>query len=220
MSIHFQRELEQLRKRVLTVGTAVEEAIAKSVAALIGRDARLAEEVIRGDGAIDQMEVTVEEDCLKILALYQPVALDLRFIVAVLKMNNDLERMGDHAVNIAKRAAFLARRDPLEWPDGIEAMGADVQRMVKEALDSLVRGDGDLARKVMLDDDQVDAAKRRLVDALRERLRDQPEHYESLLKMIDVPRQLERIADLATNIAEDVVYMVQGAIARHHSLDE
>lgn len=216
MSIHFQRELGLLRKLILTVGAAVEEAISSAIAALLARDGKLAEKVVRGDDEIDRLEIEVEEECLKILALYQPVANDLRFIVAVLKMNNDLERMGDHAANIAKRAAWLARHDPAAWPPELETMAANVKGMVKESLDALIHGDGALARKVCADDDAVDRGKERLGAALRKELFGAAENREALLKMLDVPRHLERIADLATNIAEDVIYLAEGRIARHH----
>ncbi len=215
MSIHFQRELGLLRKLILSVGAAVEDAISKSIAALLTRDGKLAEQVVGGDDEIDRLEIEVEEECLKILALYQPVALDLRFIVAVLKLNNDLERMGDHAANIAKRAAWLVKRAPVAWPPELEAMADNVKGMVKGSLDALINGNGDLARQVCAADDAVDRQRQSIAAALRAELFVVTEHRESLLKMLDVPRHLERIADLATNVAEDVIYLAEGRIARH-----
>jgi phosphate transport system protein len=219
MSIHFQRELSHLRKQILAVGAAVEDAISQAIAALLTRDGKLAEVVVDGDNEIDRMEIEVEEECLKILALYQPVANDLRFIVAVLKMNNDLERMGDHAANIAKRAGYLAKRTPVPWPSELELMAENVKGMVKGSLDALINHNGDLARQVCIADDEVDRQKQSIASALREELFGATENRESLLKMIDVPRHLERIADLATNVAEDVVYLAEGHIARHHHED-
>ena len=220
MSIHFQRDLEHLRKSILNLGAVVEESLSKAVQALLGRDDRQAQEVIGGDAAIDRAEIEVEEECLKILALYQPVAADLRFIVTVLKMNNDLERMGDHAVNIAKRARYLARHDRLEWPPAVVEMAENVKSMVKKSLDALINADGELARQVCCTDDVVDTQKREIADILRSQLSQYPDQREALLKMLDVPRHLERIADLATNIAEDVVYMIEGSIIRHHHAEE
>ena len=220
MSIHLQRELESLRKRLLSVSALVESQISKALRALLQRQPELAKEVMEADTEIDRLEIEVEEECLKILALDQPVAHDLRFLVAALKMNNDMERMGDHAAHIAQRAAYLCQREPLAWPDGIETMGNDVKLMVKHSLDALIEGDARLAREVCARDNIIDDQKSMIVKTLRERLKDPQIDFNALLKMIDVPRQLERIADLATNIAEDVVYMVEGRIMRHHSDEE
>lgn len=220
MSIHFQRGLAHLKTSILSLGGEVEKSLAKSVHALLIRDDRQAQEVIDGDANVDGAEIDVEEECLKLLALYQPVATDLRFIVTVLKMNNDLERMGDHAVNIAKRARYLARHEPVEWPGDVEEMAENVKAMVKDSLDSLISADGGQARRVCSMDDMVDKQKRKIGKELRSRLLADPGQSGALLKMLDVPRHLERIADLATNIAEDVVYMVEGEIIRHHHMDE
>ena len=138
MSRHFQREIEMLKKKILTVGAIVEERIAKAIAAVIKQDAKLALEVVEGDEEIDQLEVDVEEDCVKILALHQPVAIDLHFVVAVLKINNDLERMADHAVNIARRAEYLAMYANTDLPSGLEVMLQKTQTMVRQSLDALV----------------------------------------------------------------------------------
>ena len=206
MSIHFQQEMTQLRKSVLGEGAVVEETISKAIAALLARDEQLAEEVIGGDPEINRRQRAIEADCLKILALYQPVARDLRFIVAVLKINSDLERMGDHAVSIAKRARYLARHEPIFWPPELETMADNVKSMVKRSLDALIVGDAALARQVCSEDDKIDRQKRSLSDALRDQLWEKAELRETILKMIDVPRHLERIADLATNVAEDVIH--------------
>jgi phosphate transport system protein len=223
MSLHFHRELEQLRKRILALSTIVENAITQSIQTLLTRNVNLAEQIMNGDDDVDKLEIEVEEDCLKILALYHPVAQDLRFIVATLKINNDIERMGDHAANIAKRARFLSKRDPIPWPDELEELSENVKLMVKLSLDALVNGDAAMARQVCLADDSVDQQKRQLTQALRERLLQsgsEPNQSEVLLKMLDVPRHLERIADLAANIAEEVIYMVEGHISRHQLRQE
>ena len=220
MSIHYHRELERLRKSVLAEGARVEDMLVRAIRALMERDLALAEDTMSRDNDIDRMEIDVEEDCLKILALHQPVAQDLRFIVTVLKMNNDLERMADIAANIAKRARYLAKREPLGWPEEIEALAINTKAMVKQSLDSLIQSDVELAREVCAADATVNRQKSRIIEQIRERMKAEPQNIETLLKMIDVPRHLERIADLSTNIAEDVAYMVEGRIIRHSRLND
>ena len=216
MSTVFELEVNRLRKALLAEATLVEEAIGRAIQAFRERDDKLAGEVIEGDHAIDLKEVEVEEECLKILALHQPVAKDLRFIVAVLKMNNDLERMGDIAVSIARRALYLARRGQADdlRPE-IRGMAETVLSMVGESLDALINADVALARRVCAKDDEVDAMKRRISERIRDLIQREPSRTPILLKVLDLPRHLERLADLATNIAEDVVYLVEGEITRH-----
>jgi phosphate transport system protein len=220
MTKHIQRQVDILKQKILYVGTLVEESIAKAIAALINRDAKLGEKVIEADNVIDRMEVEVEEECLKVLALYQPVAADLRFVVAVLKINNDLERMGDLAQNIAKRAVYLAKADPLDLPIDFRSMAAKAQSMVKQSLDALVNSDSMLARLVRSEDDEVDQARQRFRQQILEAIRKRPEKVEHLLKLNSVSKHLERLADMATNVAEDVIYMVEGEIVRHQHNDE
>jgi phosphate transport system protein len=215
MSAHLIRELEGLKQRLLSLGARVEAAIAKAVMAMVRRDPRLAEEVVAADEEIDRMEVAVEEECLKLLALYQPVAGDLRFIVAALKINNDLERMGDLAANIAKGAARLAARDPVEVPADLGAMAARTRAMVKRSLDALVNADPALAQEVCADDDEVDAFRQSLRARMQAAIADAPERTESIMTLFMAVGHLERIADIATNIAEDVIYTVEGKIIRH-----
>src|SRR4029079_7240719 len=157
MAKQLPRQIDGLKQKILFVGTLVEEAIAKAISALINRDLNLANVVIEADSEIDRMEVDVEEECLKILALYQPVAADLRFVVAVLKINNDLERMGDLARNIAKRVAFLASHERIDLPGEFRVMASKAQSMVKQSLDALVNSDTTLARKIRDEDDEVDS---------------------------------------------------------------
>lgn len=217
----FHRELEKLRKKLLHEAAVVEDAIERALQSFIDRDLDLANEVIAGDRAIDELEIDVEEDCLKILALYNPVAVDLRFIVSVLKMNNDLERMGDIAVSIARRASYLARRDAhLAMPPEFHQMANSVSDMIRQSLDALINGDVDLAVSICKQDDDVDRMKRRISNELRDRLAAEPASVRGLLKMMDVTRHLERLADLATNIAHDVIYLVKGEIVRHTLVEE
>ena len=217
MTKHIERQIETLKERILRLGTLVEEAISKSITALINRDTALAQRVITNDAAIDAMEVEVEEECLKILALYQPVAADLRFVVAVLKINNDLERMGDLARNIAKRVTQLEGGDPYDLPPEIRTMATQAQEMVRQCLDAVVKRDPTLARQVREEDDIVDEARQRIQRRVLQGIKDHPENVENLLRINSVAKHIERIADMATNLAEDVVYMVEGDIVRHRA---
>ncbi|MFM9024987.1 MAG: phosphate signaling complex protein PhoU [Planctomycetaceae bacterium] len=219
MTKHIERQIALLKERFLRVGTLVEEAISKSITALINRDVSLAQRVMASDDEIDRMEVEVEEECLKVLALYQPVAADLRLVVAVLKINNDLERMGDLAKNIAKRVSQLAAGKPYELPPEIRVMATQAQDMVKQCLDAVVNGDPALARQVREEDDAVDAARQRIQRRVMQGIKENPENVESLLRINSVSKHIERIADMATNVAEDVVYMVEGDIVRHRASD-
>jgi phosphate transport system protein len=215
MSIHFLREIEHLKKKILAMSAVVEESIARSIAAVIKHDAALARQVAEEEEEIDEMEVDVEEECLKILALHQPVAVDLRFVVSVLKINNDLERMGDHAVNIARRAEYLATFPKLNIPAELEEMARCTQTMVKRSLDALVEANTELARRVCAADLEVDQYNRTMHVLIQEQVRSNPDQVDRLLHLLSVSRHLERIADLATNVAEDVIYTVEGAIVRH-----
>jgi phosphate transport system protein len=217
MTKHIERQIESLKERILRLGTLVEEAISKSITALINRDRSLAQRVIVNDSDIDAMEVEVEEECLKMLALYQPVAADLRFVVAALKINNDLERMGDLARNIAKRVTQLEGGDPYDLPPEIRTMATQAQEMVRQCLDAVVKRDPTLARQVREEDDIVDEARQRIQRRVLQGIKDRPENVENLLRINSVSKHIERIADMATNIAEDVVYMVEGDIVRHRS---
>ncbi len=217
MTRHIERQIEHLKERILRVGTLVEEAISRSISAVINRDVSLAQRVMASDEAIDRMEVEVEEECLKILALYQPVAADLRFVVAVLKINNDLERMGDLAKNIAKRVAQLEDAGPLDLPPEIRTMATLAEEMVRECLAAVVDGDPVLARRVREQDDAVDAQRQRVRKRLLDGIKAGPDRVEALLRLNSITKHIERIADMATNVAEDVIYMVEGEIVRHRA---
>ena len=215
MMIHLHKEIEKLKKQLLTLCAVVEDNVRLSVRAITDRDDHMAGQVIRRDLEIDQAEIEVEEECLKILALYQPVAIDLRFLVAVLKMNNDLERIGDLAVNIAQRAILLNKQLKIEVPFDLNGLTEKTQTMFRQSLDALVNLDPALARRVCAMDDEVDAINRQMYDGVKDMIRRQPEHLDALIALLSVSRYLERIADHATNIAEDVLYTVQGHIVRH-----
>lgn len=220
MSVHLQREIERLKKSVLSLCALVEEQAQIAVRALLDRDEEAAQEVQRRDIDIDQREVEVEEDCLKILALYQPVAADLRFIISALKINNDLERIGDLAVNIARKAATFAGLPPMEIPFDLSGMWLKVQSMLRDSIDALVNLDAMLANDVCGRDDEVDRMKHDFRYRAEEMIHVDPEKTSTLLTLVAVSRNLERIADHATNIAEDVIYMVQGTIVRHVTVED
>ncbi len=215
MSVHLQRAIDQLKKDLLSLCALVEEQTQIAVRALLSRDDELAHEAVCRDLEIDQREVEVEEECLKILALYQPVAADLRFIVAALKINNDLERIGDLAVNIAHKAITFACGQPMEIPFDLAGMWEKTQAMLRDSLDCLVNLDSVLANAVCARDNEVDALKRAIRLKAEEMIRKNPERAPTLLTLVAVSRNLERVADHASNIAEDVIYMVEGRIVRH-----
>jgi phosphate transport system protein len=218
MSQHFFREIEVLKKQLLSMSAVVEERIAQALEAVFKRNEKLAQQVAEGDDEIDQREVEVEEECLKLLALYQPVAVDLRFIVAVLKINNDLERMADTAVNIARRAEYLAKFPKVDLPADLTQMAKKVQIMVQQSLDALVRSDTVMARKVCVADREVDEHNRAMHIFIQDAIREHPDNVERLIHMLSISRHLERIGDLATNVAEDVIYTVEGEIVRHRTV--
>jgi len=215
MTKHLLRDLEHLKKQILLVGSMVEGAILKATTALLERRPELAADVLEGDDAIDTREVMVEEECLKILALHQPVAIDLRYIITALKVNNDLERMGDLARNIAGRAADLLRQPPIRLPAEFPAMVDTVRRMVRDSLDALVNSDVELARRVLAADDVVDQVHRQMFRDMQAAARKDPDCIEAAINVLSASRNLERIADQCTNIAEDVIFLVEGEIVRH-----
>ncbi len=215
MTRHIERQILALKEKIQRVGTLVEEAISKSITAVINLDQPLAQRVLDNDEQIDRMEVEVEEECLKILALYQPVAADLRFVVAALKINNDLERMGDLATNIAKRVGPLATGEPCELPGEIRTMAMRAEEMVRQCLGAVIHADPTLARQIRDQDDAVDDARQRVRRKVMDAIRAHPEKLENLLRINSISKHIERIADMATNIAEDVIYMVEGDIVRH-----
>ena len=219
MSKHLEMEIENLKKRILALSATVEDNVYTAVRALAERSSALADAVIEIDPSIDDTEVTIEEECLKVLALHQPVAGDLRFIVAILKINNDLERMGDLAVNIAERAKFLATRERPDVPLDLPLMAEKTKAMMKKSLDALMKQDARLAYEVLETDDEIDSMNRDMYVRIQDGIRRKPEHLESLIHLLSCSRHLERIADHATNIAEDVIYMIDGVIVRHRAED-
>ncbi len=215
MSLHLVRDLEALKQLLLGACAVVEKSVALAVRALETQDAALARQIIDADDEIDALEVRVEEEALKLLALYQPVAVDLRWIVSAIKINSDLERIGDLAVNIAQRAERLAGIPPPRAKLDLGLMAEKALAMLRGSLDALFNMDSALAWKVCESDDEVDALNRENYDRVREALLAVPEDVDFLIQALGVSRSLERVADHATNIAQDVIYMNEGHIVRH-----
>ena len=219
MPLFLQRQINTLKKMLLSLGTTCEEQLRDAIRCVIERDVELAERVIAGDARIDLMEIDVEEECLHTLALHQPVAFDLRYVVAVLKMNNDLERIGDHAKSIAEQAKFLAGEGKVDtMPFDLQGMAQRAEQMLRHALDAVVNIDVELAREVRVLDDEVDIMHAGMYGRALELIGENPDEAEQMIHYINISRQLERVADHACNIAKDVLYITEGEIPRHGRL--
>ncbi len=215
MTLFFQKELEKIKKLILSLGAMVEERMRLAIQAIENGDMQIAETVIQSDYEVDEKEVEVEEECLKILALYQPVAVDLRFLIAVIKINNDLERIADEAVNIAERVTNITGKQDDGFRFDYAPMAEIVEDMLKKSLDALVNLDVDMAFKVVTLDDDVDDLHATAYDLIKKEMQKTPDKAGSLINLYLISRHLERIADHATNIAEEVIYLVEGEIVRH-----
>jgi phosphate transport system protein len=215
MTKHFRKELEKIKKQILTLGFMVEEQVQMAVEAVENSDTDLAQNIIRKDVEIDVKEVEIEEECLKILALHQPVAIDLRFLVAVIKINNNLERIGDQAVNIAERIGVTAKGEQVDFFFDYSTMGAKVQTMLKMSLDALINMDDEVAWKVVRLDDEVDQIQTQAYDRIKSAMCGHPDKLGYFINLLLISRHLERMADHATNIAEEVIYLIEGEIVRH-----
>ncbi len=215
MAKHLMIEIAHLKKRILHIGAWVEESMANAIQAIARRDADLARRVLETNNDVDRMEVDLEEECLKVLALYQPVARDLRFIVSILKINNDLERVGDLAENIAERALNLCREKPLAIPFDFLGMAEHARIMLHDSLDALANMDAAIAYRVCASDDHVDLINRDMYRRVKAAIQENPGQIDALLHLLSASRYVERAADHATNIAEDVIYLLEGGIVRH-----
>ena len=220
MKVHFQREIDKLKLQILEMSADVEEAVREAVRSIEERDPEKARAVLEHERTTNARDVNVEEECLKILALHQPVATDLRYLIAVLKINHDLERIGDLAVHIAEGSLILCGLPPVEIPDQLGEMAAKSQSMLKKVLDAFVNVDVTAAREIRVADAEVDALNRVLVTQLKAGITPNPSLLEPLLKLMHISRHLERIADHATNIAEDLIYLIEGRIVRHTEVIE
>ena len=217
---HFLRELDKIKKMILSLGALVEQRVNQIKQAIEDRNVDLAKKIIHLDHEIDEMEVEIEEECLKIIALHQPVATDLRFLIAVIKINNDLERIGDQVVNIAQRVVSIAKHPVAPYQFDYSVMADKAEGMLRMSLDSLVNQDLDLAIKVLQLDDEVDSIKDEAYDNIKKAIADGvTEDIGYMINLLLISRHIERLADHATNIAEEVVYMIEGEIVRHGKLD-
>jgi len=214
---HFVEELEQLKTKLLEMSSLVEAAIQRSISAVIHKDRGAAEEVFRNEARINEIEIEVDEFATNLLALQQPMAADLRLIVAALKINTDLERMGDLSVNIAQRARSLMEEPVIKPMIDIPHIAGLVQSMVRKALDAFVNRDADMARSVLASDDAVDSLRTACYHELVSFMEKDPQNIKQALDLLAVTRNLERIADHSTNIAEDVMFLVKGVDVRHHA---
>jgi phosphate transport system protein len=217
MTRHFEEELDQLKSKLLEMSLLVTTAIHRSIEAVIERDSHLAEEVLKNEEQVNAMEIEIDDLAIQLLALQHPLAADLRLTAAALKINNDLERMGDHAVNIAERAIDLVRKPSINPMIDIPHIAALVESMVHKSLDSFVTRDIDLARNVLVSDDVVDDLRNAFLHELIRFMEKSPENIPQAVNLMSVIRNLERIADHSTNIAEDVLFYVKGIDVRHHA---
>jgi phosphate transport system protein len=215
MSLHLSQDFDQAYSSLLRLSGEVEDMIALAVKSLVERRGGLANEVVQRDSQIDRAEVRIEEDCLKMLALHQPVAADLRRITTMMKVNNDLERIADLACNIAQRAESLCFHPEFPIPSGINEMATMITKMVRASLDAFVHRDTELARSVIADDDPVDAKNVVVIETLARLMSQDQSQIVAALHCFSASRHLEQIADHAVSIAEDIIYMVDGVIIRH-----
>ncbi|MDT8442247.1 MAG: phosphate signaling complex protein PhoU [Desulfuromonadales bacterium] len=215
MAYMLQNEVDALEKQLLTLAAIVEENVQHAVRSLLEQDAELAQKVIKCDEQVNRMEVDLEEECLKVLALHQPVANDLRTIIGIIKINNDLERIADQAVNISERALAVIDAPTIRSPLQLEPMSAKAIDMLEKSLDALVNANLKLARTVLKLDEEVDRLHAENYRLFKEQVRTNPQSVDAALSYLTASRHLERIADLATNIAEDVIYLNEGLIVRH-----
>ena len=216
---HFREEFEQLKARLLEMGGMAEEQVRLSIKGLVERDSVITEQVVRGDGPLNSMHIELDNRCFMLLALHQPMAADLRTIVATVKINTDLERVGDLAVNIAEAARRYGQHSPVKRLIDIPQMARIAQTMLRDSLDAFVRQDTDLAQHVLNEDDKLDAHKTQIFRELLTYMLQDPSTIEPALDLILISRHLERIGDHATNIAEDVIFIVSARDVRHHASD-
>jgi phosphate transport system protein len=217
---HFQEELDELKSRLLQMGGLAEEQVRLAIKGLVDRDRALIDLVINGDGPVNDLHIEIDGRCFTLLALHQPMAVDLRAIVSAVKINTDLERVGDLAVNVADAARRYSGHAPVKQLIDIPRMAVIAQAMLRDALDAFVRRDTNLAQHVLDEDDKLDALKTQIFRELLTYMLQDPSTIEAALDLILVSRHLERIGDHATNVAEDVIFMVSARDVRHHAADQ
>ena len=218
MSLHFIREMKRLDKHLIELSDTVEEQVGRSIQAITDLDKASAQKVIDEDVEVDRAEIEMEEDCLKLLALHQPVAGDLRLIIAVLKINNDLERIGDHAVIIAEEAVKLINLPTVDVPEELFELSAQARMMLKKSMLALIESDRHVAKNVIELGQNIRQLADKIYQGQVKGIQSAPEETEQRLSILKVCRQLQRIADHATNIAEDIIFLMSGDIIRHSGL--
>lgn len=220
MQRHFEKELEGLKTSLIKMASLVEDSIGLAIEALLNQDAELAKRVIEGDGRINSLELEIDNAIVDLLALQQPVAIDLRLILAATKINSDLERIGDHAVNIAESALAVCVTRPEEPMLDLPRMAEITQKMLRNALDSFIHNDPKMSKTVLVADDMVDELNRKMTRDVINLMRENPSLIDGGLQLIRVSKNLERVADLATNIAEEVIFVAEALVVKHHAADE
>jgi len=215
MTKHFERDLTRLNEKISDLGTLVVESSAKSTVMLQNFDLSIADEILDSEERVNEMEVEIENECLKLMALHQPVAADLRFLIVVLKVNNDLERMGDQVVNIAERVRFLKDQPRVVSDIDLVKMGEIGSRMARLAITALTMRDPDIARDVLAMDDELDALHARSFQVLQNAMEKNAEMIAPAISYMTISSNLERLGDLATNIAEEIIFMQEGEVIRH-----
>lgn len=214
----FHEELKLLKQKLMQMSFLVDEAVAKACESLLLRDDKLAAEVIEGEEVINNLEIEIDDKGHSLFALGQPMAVDLRLTTMILKMNTDLERIGDHAVNIAEKTLFILKNPEIKMDDSLQKMVYAAQKMLRDALDAFLKEDANLALSVLKRDDEVDNYNRNLYDQLSDIMEAQSSAVEVGINLLMISHNLERIADLACNVAEDVIYLKQGKEVRHHRI--
>jgi len=220
MDRHFDEELQKVKKNLLEMASMVDESITKALEALKNRDLKMASEVKEIDHRIDRFEIAIEDQCVELIARHQPVGTDLRFLIGVIKMNNDLERMGDHAVNITGSVAFLIEQPRIKPVSNIWSMVVEVKKMLNDSVKSFMNNDAEMAQQVCERDNVVDEMRDETMRILLTYMLEQPDKIGSAIPLLLVAKNLERIADLATNICEDVIYIAQARVIKHHAEEQ
>jgi phosphate transport system protein len=220
MDRHFDEELQKVKKNLLEMASLVDESISKALEALKNRDLKMVSEVKEIDHRIDRFEIAIEDQCIELIARHQPVGTDLRFLIGVIKMNNDMERMGDHAVNIAGSVAFLIEQPRIKPVSNIWSMVVEVKKMLNDSVKSFMNNDAEMAQQVCERDNVVDEMRDETMRILLTYMLEQPDKIGSAIPLLLVAKNLERIADLTTNICEDVIYIAQARVIKHHAEEQ
>jgi len=220
MDRHFDDELQKVKQNLLDMASMVEEAITKSLEALKKKNLKMAADIREIDHEIDKFEIAIEEQCIELIARHQPVGADLRFLIGVIKINNDLERMGDHAVNIADQVSYLIEQPRIKNVTNIWSMAREVKEMLKQSVDSFMNNDVQSAQRICERDSVVDEMRDETIRILLTHMLEEPEKIASAIPLLLVAKNLERIADLSTNICEDVIYITQARVIKHHAEEQ